>query len=220
MYQEELVARHKNAFYMSSLKPRFKQYRKLLNSGLSSRATQTHLPLIGQETRTFLSALATAPENFISHIKRYVQHTQAFRSVSPSQLLTSLTVIREPSSSKLPMVGLLNLTMIPSSLSWKKGLASEERWRNLASGSSRLSRCYVLSQLGCLGQDLSVEPLGPESVCLVLTAFHLIGRRNKLWDHFVPSLAFGFPNYSVLSLPETGRLYWIVHVDGHSSGKW
>lgn len=70
MLSKELAARYNNVFGMSSLSPRFKQYRRQLNSGLSSRATQNHLHLIAQERRTFLSALATAPENFISHMKR------------------------------------------------------------------------------------------------------------------------------------------------------
>ena len=71
MFSKDLAARHKAVFNVSSLDPRFKQYRKQLNSGLNVRATQSHMPLIEQELRTYLTALATSPEKFISHTKRY-----------------------------------------------------------------------------------------------------------------------------------------------------
>lgn len=65
-----LVGRQLTVVNISSLHPRFKIYRKQLQSGLNSRATQTYLPLIAAETRVLLSSLASSPENFISHIRR------------------------------------------------------------------------------------------------------------------------------------------------------
>jgi len=70
MLSKDLASRHMAVFNVSSLSPRFKQYRKQLNSGLNVRATQSHMPLIEQELRTYLTALATSPEKFISHTKR------------------------------------------------------------------------------------------------------------------------------------------------------
>ena len=67
---KELVGRKLAVFNISSLNPRFKKYRKQLHSGLNSRATQTYVPLVLQETRVFLSGLASTPEDFISHIRR------------------------------------------------------------------------------------------------------------------------------------------------------
>lgn len=66
----ELLGRKLNVPNISSFHPRFKIYRKLLHSGLSSRATQTYLPLITEETHVFLSNLASSPEKFVSHIRR------------------------------------------------------------------------------------------------------------------------------------------------------
>jgi len=70
MQSEALGDRQNAVFNMSSLDPRFRQYRKQLHSGLNSRATQTYLPLIEQERQNFLNGLATAPLNFISHTRR------------------------------------------------------------------------------------------------------------------------------------------------------
>jgi cytochrome P450 len=71
MTSESLAARQNAVFNMSSLNPRFKKYRKQLHSGLNSRTTQTYMPLINQETQNFLRRLASAPEDFISHVRRY-----------------------------------------------------------------------------------------------------------------------------------------------------
>jgi cytochrome P450 len=65
-----LIGRQFSVFNISSLHPRFKIYRKELQSGLSSRTIQTYLPLIADEIRVFLSSLSSSPENFISHIRR------------------------------------------------------------------------------------------------------------------------------------------------------
>ncbi|KIM82350.1 hypothetical protein PILCRDRAFT_8150 [Piloderma croceum F 1598] len=70
MVSEGLAARHSAIFNISSLNPRFKQCRKQLNSGLGGSATRGHIPLIEQESQTFLTALATTPEKFISHTRR------------------------------------------------------------------------------------------------------------------------------------------------------
>lgn len=66
----KLIGRELNVFSISSLNPRFRSYRKQLHSGLNSRATQTYVPLINQETRVLLTRLASTPEDFIPHIKR------------------------------------------------------------------------------------------------------------------------------------------------------
>jgi hypothetical protein len=66
-----LLGRQLSVPNISSFHPRFKIYRKHLQSGLNSRATQTYLPLIAEETRTFLRSLAASPEKFVSHTRRY-----------------------------------------------------------------------------------------------------------------------------------------------------
>jgi hypothetical protein len=70
MQSEGLGDRQNSVFNISSLNPRFRQYRKQLHSGLNSRATQTYFPLINQERLVFLNGLATAPQDFISHTRR------------------------------------------------------------------------------------------------------------------------------------------------------
>jgi cytochrome P450 len=71
MTAKELGDRENSVFNMSTLNPRFKKYRKGLQSGLSSRATQNYLPLIYQERHVLLKGLLTTPQDFISHVRRY-----------------------------------------------------------------------------------------------------------------------------------------------------
>ena len=79
----KLVDREMSVFNISSQHSRFRSYRKQLHSGLNSQATQSYIPLINQETRIFLTGLASTPENFISHIRRWVPcYTKFSRSCS------------------------------------------------------------------------------------------------------------------------------------------
>ncbi|TBU25958.1 cytochrome P450 [Dichomitus squalens] len=69
MYKE-LIGRKLAVFSISSENPRFRIYRKLLKSGLSSRANQEYLPLLYRETKTLLRNLKEYPDQFISHARR------------------------------------------------------------------------------------------------------------------------------------------------------
>lgn len=65
-----LLGRDMSVFNISFLHPRFKRYRKLLNSGLNPRAVQTYRPIQEQETMTFLRGLLETPDKFVAHIRR------------------------------------------------------------------------------------------------------------------------------------------------------
>ncbi|EED83433.1 predicted protein [Postia placenta Mad-698-R] len=69
MYKE-LVGRELAVFNISVKHPRFKIYRKLLQSGLNQRATRTYRAIQEEETRTLFLELARSPEQFVSHIRR------------------------------------------------------------------------------------------------------------------------------------------------------
>lgn len=66
----ELVGRKMNVFQMSSQNPRFKVYRRTLNSGLNPRAVQGYRDLQVQEVHVLLRGLATSPEDFLAHLRR------------------------------------------------------------------------------------------------------------------------------------------------------
>lgn len=68
MYKE-LVGRKLAVFNISSQHARFKTYRKILHTGLNSRAVQQYYPLFGEETEILLRKLAEAPQDFISHFR-------------------------------------------------------------------------------------------------------------------------------------------------------
>lgn len=69
MYHE-ICDRKKAVFNVSSQDPRHMQYRKLLRSGLSPRATQQYWPLLQSEVRNFLDGLESSPMNYEYHIRR------------------------------------------------------------------------------------------------------------------------------------------------------
>lgn len=69
MYKE-LVGRKLAVFNISVKHPRFKIYRKLLQSGLNQRATRTYRAIQEEETKILLRGLARSPEQFVSHIRR------------------------------------------------------------------------------------------------------------------------------------------------------
>lgn len=68
----ELVGRKLSVFNISSQHERFKTYRKLLHSGLNARAVEKYYHLLREETETLLQRLGEAPQDFISHFRRYV----------------------------------------------------------------------------------------------------------------------------------------------------
>lgn len=67
-----LTGRWKAVFFISALNPRHKKYRKHLHSGLSSRATSTHIPILEAESRTLLRGLAASPDAFYAHIQQAI----------------------------------------------------------------------------------------------------------------------------------------------------
>ncbi|KAH9919878.1 cytochrome P450 [Amylocystis lapponica] len=67
----ELAGRKMAVFHTSHLHPRFKKYRKLLQSGLNPRAVQSYRPILEAEAHMLLQKLAQSPEAFMSHTKRY-----------------------------------------------------------------------------------------------------------------------------------------------------
>ncbi|GLB39440.1 putative cytochrome p450 [Lyophyllum shimeji] len=69
MYHE-ICDRRKAIFNISSLDARHRQYRKLLNTSLNSRATQEFWPLIQSELDTLLDGFRSSPVKYEKHIRR------------------------------------------------------------------------------------------------------------------------------------------------------
>jgi hypothetical protein len=67
----ELAGRKRAIFSMSLVDPRFKISRRLLQTGLNTRASKSYRPIQMQETQTLLQNLANAPEDFATHIRRW-----------------------------------------------------------------------------------------------------------------------------------------------------
>lgn len=65
----ELVNRKLAVFNISSQNPRFKEYRKFLNTGLNSRATNSYNIILEEERLKLLRALAETPADFITHLR-------------------------------------------------------------------------------------------------------------------------------------------------------
>lgn len=63
-----------SVFTISSQHKRFKIYRRLLHKGLNARAVEDYYPLLLDETEALLQRFSEAPQNFISHFRRYVTH--------------------------------------------------------------------------------------------------------------------------------------------------
>lgn len=66
----ELGGRNKTVFHSRFLDPRFKLFRKILNTGLNARASRNYRPIQIEEKDVLLKALATNPEDFIGHVRR------------------------------------------------------------------------------------------------------------------------------------------------------
>ncbi|PPQ75850.1 hypothetical protein CVT24_000608 [Panaeolus cyanescens] len=66
----ELAGRKKTIFFMSSQVPEFKEYRRLLQSGLNPRASKSYRPIQIQEVQVLLRGLLETPQDFVSHIRR------------------------------------------------------------------------------------------------------------------------------------------------------
>jgi cytochrome P450 len=63
-------SRHYSVFTMSSSDPAFKEVRKMMNSGMNTRAVKKYEPIQDFQTVTLLDNLVKNPENFISHLRR------------------------------------------------------------------------------------------------------------------------------------------------------
>ena len=68
----ELADRSKSVFSMSSSNPLFKDYRKMMNSGMNTRAVKKYEPIQDMQTVILLNNLLETPDNFISHLRRFV----------------------------------------------------------------------------------------------------------------------------------------------------
>ncbi|KAG6872786.1 hypothetical protein C0995_006706 [Termitomyces sp. Mi166 len=69
MYHD-VCGRGKTVFNISSLDERHQQYRRLLKTGLSPRATQQYWPLLQSELQILLDGFAANPKEFEKHIRR------------------------------------------------------------------------------------------------------------------------------------------------------
>jgi cytochrome P450 len=70
MYKE-LVNRKMAVFNISSQHPRFKVYRRLLHSGLNSRAVGNYHEILDDERDILIRNLKSKPDDFMAHLRRY-----------------------------------------------------------------------------------------------------------------------------------------------------
>ena len=66
----EIAGRKRAISLTPFMDPRFKISRRLLETGLSTRASKSYRPIQAQETQTLLQNLANAPEDFATHLRR------------------------------------------------------------------------------------------------------------------------------------------------------
>ncbi|PBL01644.1 cytochrome P450 [Armillaria gallica] len=66
----ELAGRGMSVFNISSQHPNHKNYRRLLQSGLNSRAVQVYRGILERELRILLNGLVDSPNNFPKHFRR------------------------------------------------------------------------------------------------------------------------------------------------------
>ncbi|CAA7259346.1 unnamed protein product [Cyclocybe aegerita] len=66
----ELAGRKHSVFLSSFDNPRFKTFRRLLQTGLNARAAKGYRPIQVQECQVLLQGLANSPEDFMAHIRR------------------------------------------------------------------------------------------------------------------------------------------------------
>jgi len=66
----ELIGRKFSIFMTSFFDPRFKKYRRMLQSGLNPRAVQSYRHIQEEELRVLLKNLAEKPESFSKHVRR------------------------------------------------------------------------------------------------------------------------------------------------------
>lgn len=71
MYQELMNRKH-SMFHLTSQSPRFKIYRRMLQSSLNPRAVQKYRGIQRDERVILLKGLLNSPEQFVSHLRRYV----------------------------------------------------------------------------------------------------------------------------------------------------
>lgn len=65
----ELVSRKLAVFNISTRNPRFKEYRRILNTGLNARATKSYHIILEEERSRLLRALTAAPADLITHLR-------------------------------------------------------------------------------------------------------------------------------------------------------
>jgi hypothetical protein len=68
----ELVNRKYSVFNISSQHPRFRVYRRMMQTGLNPRAVKRYEAVIAQERATLLLALLSNPERFVTHLRRSI----------------------------------------------------------------------------------------------------------------------------------------------------
>ena len=67
---DDLSGLKKRVFAMPLDNPLFKEYRKMMNSGMNIRAVKKYEPIQDMQTVTLLGNLLVSPEKFIAHLRR------------------------------------------------------------------------------------------------------------------------------------------------------
>jgi cytochrome P450 len=68
----QLAGRELSVFWISSVHPRFKRYRKILQSGLASQAVLDYHSVLKRQSISLMQALHREPEAFMQIIQRCV----------------------------------------------------------------------------------------------------------------------------------------------------
>jgi hypothetical protein len=67
----ELCGRQRNVFSMRSDDTLFKEYRKMMNTGMNSRVVKRYEPIQNIQTLILMNNLLKSPDNFIAHLRRF-----------------------------------------------------------------------------------------------------------------------------------------------------
>lgn len=70
LHDPAMCARGKTVFNIPASNPRHKRYRKLLQTGLSMKATQEYEELLVDEAKALVEGLLAAPKTFEGLIRR------------------------------------------------------------------------------------------------------------------------------------------------------
>ncbi|KAG6917491.1 hypothetical protein DXG01_002355 [Tephrocybe rancida] len=177
----DVCGRGKSIFNVSSLDERHRQYRKLLNTGLGARATQSYWPLIQSEVEILLNGLVTSPKDFEKHIRRQVNAAAVIMKMAYGYTVTAddpfIKVAEESSiisgQATAPGKWLVDyypiIRFIPSffpGMSWKR---QGEAWRQRLNSLSGVPHAWVKEQMatGEFTESFTSQLLRPEGVDMV-----------------------------------------------------